>query len=255
MSLENVGRPQLLERAAVKFCDDVKRLPEPSRVIAALHRTGIPFGVNLWGVWRRTDHYTDFNNYVLGENVWFHERVPDRFWRDYRDGLRRHGASALAMHARTRNGPFLLSEAMQVLNLSGEDRWLFDLYQTYNVRDGLYCPLKKWSALWTTSRVPLKLRNGERYLLVMVTAAAIESLDQFVLQRMRKSHGGRLELTERETAILRGLSIGHSTKTIAQRLDIGYETVRSHLKHAMHKLGTRDRTHAVAEAMRRRLLK
>jgi LuxR family quorum sensing-dependent transcriptional regulator len=54
--------------------------------------------------------------------------------------------------------------------------------------------------------------------------------------------------------VLRLASNGHRTKKIAQLLELGEETVRSHIKKAQTKLGVKDRLHAVAEAMRLQLI-
>ncbi len=55
-------------------------------------------------------------------------------------------------------------------------------------------------------------------------------------------------------AVLRLLSMGKQLAAIATHLGIGEETVRSHLKKAESKLGVRNRTHAIAQAMRRHLI-
>ena len=61
-------------------------------------------------------------------------------------------------------------------------------------------------------------------------------------------------LTARELSVLRLLSIGKRTAEIAAHLGLGEETVRSHMKKAQRKLGVTDRTHAVADALRQRLI-
>jgi DNA-binding NarL/FixJ family response regulator len=61
-------------------------------------------------------------------------------------------------------------------------------------------------------------------------------------------------LTDREIEVLQLLAFGHSNKDIAQRMEISPETVKTHLEHVFRKLGTSDRTAAVAEALRRRLI-
>jgi DNA-binding NarL/FixJ family response regulator len=61
-------------------------------------------------------------------------------------------------------------------------------------------------------------------------------------------------LTDREIEVLQLLAFGHSNKDIAQRMEITPETVKTHLEHIFRKLGTSDRTAAVAEALRRRLI-
>ena len=54
--------------------------------------------------------------------------------------------------------------------------------------------------------------------------------------------------------MLRSMSIGRQIKDTAEYLGLGEETVRSHLKKAEVKLGVNNRTHAVAQAIRQRLI-
>jgi DNA-binding NarL/FixJ family response regulator len=61
-------------------------------------------------------------------------------------------------------------------------------------------------------------------------------------------------LTERELEVLQHLSFGYSNREIGARLFISADTVKTHLEHIYQKLGANDRTAAVAEAMRRRLI-
>jgi DNA-binding NarL/FixJ family response regulator len=69
-------------------------------------------------------------------------------------------------------------------------------------------------------------------------------------QRDRKAE----TLTERELEILQLLALGHTNRDIAGKLFISPDTVKTHLEHIYQKLGATDRTAAVAEAMRRRLI-
>ena len=54
--------------------------------------------------------------------------------------------------------------------------------------------------------------------------------------------------------MLRLLSNGKRVREIASLLDLGEETVRSHLKNAEVKLGVHDRSHAVAQAICQHLI-
>jgi DNA-binding CsgD family transcriptional regulator len=56
-------------------------------------------------------------------------------------------------------------------------------------------------------------------------------------------------LTPREREMLSLLAIGLTAVEIAERLVISRETVKSHVRSAMLKLGTRTRTHAVVLAL------
>lgn len=64
----------------------------------------------------------------------------------------------------------------------------------------------------------------------------------------------RSALTLREMQILECLADGESNKMIASRYGIAEETVKSHLKNLYEKLGASDRAHAVAIALRQRLI-
>jgi two-component system nitrate/nitrite response regulator NarL len=62
-------------------------------------------------------------------------------------------------------------------------------------------------------------------------------------------------LTPRELEILVLLAEGLSAKQIADRLVLGQATIKTHLHHVYDKLGVGDRASAVAEGMRRGLLR
>lgn len=57
-------------------------------------------------------------------------------------------------------------------------------------------------------------------------------------------------LTERETEVLRLLSQGQSNKEIAGHLQIVEDTVKTHIRHILAKLGVQSRTQAVLYAIR-----
>ncbi len=61
-------------------------------------------------------------------------------------------------------------------------------------------------------------------------------------------------LTPREQEVLTWLVQGLPYKLISDRMGIGYETVRSHMKHIYEKLQVTSTTEAVAKAMRERLV-
>lgn len=64
-------------------------------------------------------------------------------------------------------------------------------------------------------------------------------------------HIGDEELTPREVDVLRQVAGGNRNRDIAERLFISEDTVKTHLKRIMAKLGASDRTEAVAIALRR----
>ena len=110
----------------------------------------------------------------------------------------------------------------------------------------------------------LVFQAGEPYLLKGM-------LRKELLETIRAVHAGRRRipteiaielahqhaadmLTARETEVLQLVASGHANKAIADRLVISEETVKTHMKSIMAKLGANDRTHAVTIALRRGIL-
>ncbi len=62
------------------------------------------------------------------------------------------------------------------------------------------------------------------------------------------------DLTAREIEVLRKIATGNRNRDIAELLFISEETVKVHIKHIMEKLGARDRTQAIAIAVRRGII-
>lgn len=66
--------------------------------------------------------------------------------------------------------------------------------------------------------------------------------------------GSRGRLTRRQREILQLLANGESTTVAARELDLSEETVKTHTKNALARLGAKNRTHAVAIALRESLI-
>ena len=62
------------------------------------------------------------------------------------------------------------------------------------------------------------------------------------------------DLTVREIDVLRRIAGGNRNRDIADLLFISEETVKVHIKHIMDKLGAKDRTQAIAIAVRRGII-
>ena len=62
------------------------------------------------------------------------------------------------------------------------------------------------------------------------------------------------ELTRREIEVLRLITSGANTRTMAERLHVSPATVRNHVQHILGKLGVHSRLEATAYATRHRLL-
>jgi DNA-binding NarL/FixJ family response regulator len=61
-------------------------------------------------------------------------------------------------------------------------------------------------------------------------------------------------LTPREIDVLRLIAVGNANKIIAAELSLTEETVKSHIRNILSKLGANDRTHAVAIGLKRGII-
>jgi DNA-binding NarL/FixJ family response regulator len=62
-------------------------------------------------------------------------------------------------------------------------------------------------------------------------------------------------LTPREVGVLQLIARGNANKIIAAELSLTEETVKSHIRNILSKLGANDRTHAVAIGLKRGIIK
>jgi two-component system response regulator DegU len=90
--------------------------------------------------------------------------------------------------------------------------------------------------------------RGERYLQAGLGGKLMQGLE-----RIAASAGGgpQAVLSEREWAVLQLLAQGCSNRDIGSRLFISEKTVKNHASSLFRKLGARDRTQAVVEAVKR----
>ena len=91
--------------------------------------------------------------------------------------------------------------------------------------------------------------SGAGYLQAEVTKPLLKRL-----AAEAKAQGHKSSLTAREVQILAQLAEGQSNKVIGGSLSITEDTVKQHLKSLYDKLGASDRAHAVAIALRQRLI-
>jgi DNA-binding NarL/FixJ family response regulator len=89
-------------------------------------------------------------------------------------------------------------------------------------------------------------------------AASPRLVADIVAELRRMPQGGigmrpvRSVLTPREWEVLDLMSVGHSTRQIAEELVLSTETIRTHVKNLMRKLGARSRNEAIARGAQER---
>ena len=83
---------------------------------------------------------------------------------------------------------------------------------------------------------------------------AVEKFDSFIDPSAAAAQGDAISITPRQLQILQLFADGLSTDEAAEQLGLSLETVRTHARATLPRLGARDRAHAIAIALRGSLI-
>jgi LuxR family quorum sensing-dependent transcriptional regulator len=238
----------------VDYASRVEELRTPREVLGELHEVvsrHLPLSVLGAARFPLTGNWDTLE---LGKSAYLHDTAPDGWWEEY-SALARGKFRPLLFLAATSLAPYTWTEVRRLYQPLGIDKWTYELALRHGMRDGFTCPVGgRWVvAFW--SRKELSKLITARMRIIIHAAASFAALRLEQLADLDPSMlGARTRLTARELAVLRLLSTGTQFREAAAALHLGEETVRSHLKKAQCKLGVRNRTQAVAEALRQRLI-
>ena len=239
--------------AALRFAKDVRRIKKAADVLAALQNAIPANDIRVAAAWYLPKSYTDHSAIIPGKTLFVHDSLPlAALWSDYIGLVRSNGPANIFAFGRRKSAPFTLTEAMRQLQPTGDEDWIVHMLRRHHIRDGLYCPFRRWALTFWSPKLLNRLLPDTRAMLFTVAGLAIGQID--VLVRKPEQFETIAKLSERELSILRLISHGQSNAEAAAHLKIGPETVKHHLKRAMRKLKARDRTEAVASAMRQGLM-
>jgi DNA-binding CsgD family transcriptional regulator len=251
----SAGRTYFDQETRAKIIDymvEVEGLQTPDEVLNRLDNiTSERKPIRVHGAHRFSVKVDDWRRFDLGKNVFIHRDVSRGWLEEWAAFVASSSPTIGLTTARTCLAPFTWTELSRMFGPIGIDRWPFELALKYHMRDGYVCPIGgRWAVGFCS---PTVLGNSfaqqDRGLLQMAASAAAVQLERLVGDDAERV-GSRASLTPREQSVLRQASIGLTLAETAKALGLGEETVRSHLKKAQAKLGTRNRTHTVAEAMR-----
>ena len=251
-------QPFFDQDAKAKLTDysmEVEGLASPDEVLNRLDDiVSEKNAVRVQGANRFSVKVGDWRHIELGKNVFVHRGVP-RGWTEEWRAFVASGHPVGLMTARMCLAPFTWTELSRMLDPVGIDRWPFELALKHGMRDGYLCPVGgRWIvAFWSPRVLGHNFTQQARGLLYMAASAAAMRLERLVGADAKRV-GSRACLTPRELSVLRHTSTGSTLEETAKALGLGEETIRSHFKKAQAKLGTRNRTHTVAEAMRHLLI-
>jgi DNA-binding CsgD family transcriptional regulator len=244
-----------LQTGLIGYADRVAELRSPDEVLEGLHAvTARYLPLAVLGAARFPLKSGDWTSIQLGKLAFLHKSVPEGWWEEYHALARGKfrpmlflAASSMAMHTWT--------ETRRLFQPIGVDNWTYDLALKHGMRDGLSCPVGgRWVlAFWSRKDLSNVVTRPMRILICAAASFAALRLEQLT-DPDPNLVGPHVHLTPRELAVLRLVATGAQFREVAEALGLGEETVRSHLKKAQAKLGARNRTQAVAEALRQHLI-
>ncbi len=225
-----------------EMLDALQRAVQPHLPLQLLAAARFPRKVGDWAALKR------------GETLFVYKDAPQGWWRDYSDFSQRSYDPGIMM-ARTSLVPFTWTEGRRLIEPIGADRWAWDLAMKHGMRDGLTCPVGgRWVvSFWSRKVLTDILTMDARGLLFMASSFAVMRIEKGV-QADPDQFPSRPLLTAREQAVLQMAAAGHDVNAIAIALKLGAETVRTHFRKAKLKLVAKNRTHAVAEAIRQSII-
>ena len=243
--------PSDLGPRLLAYTHRVDDLDKPEDVLDGLHAvTSTAFDLRVLGAFRIPRKLADWDSMRVGQTVFLHQTAPKGWWEEWFT-FAQHNNPIGYMMFKASLAPFTWSEAQQLMQTTAMDRAGFDLFLKYDMRDGLACPVGgRWVVMFWARKV-LSKRLTQTARIMIFTAASFTAMRLEQMVGAITDSGGLLpRLTPRELAVLRLTAMGKPDKEVANQLALGDETVRTHMKKAQAKLGARNRTHAVAEALR-----
>ncbi len=131
-----------------------------------------------------------------------------------------------------------------MLTMMDEEAYVYE-----SIKAGATGYLLKNTGLDDLTRSIRAVYKGEASLHPLAQAQLIKEYTAMA-KRDRETFG----LSDREMEVLQLLADGNTNKDIADKLFISTQTVKTHITHIFEKLAVRDRTEAVASALRRGLV-
>jgi LuxR family quorum sensing-dependent transcriptional regulator len=250
-----MAKPPVPTPLLTDFTARVAKQRTPHHVLDTLNElTSKLLPMSVLGAARFPVRTSDWSSTRLDRDAFLHSSVPPGWWDEYAAMATREHDPGVMM-ARLSLMACTWTETMHMLEPIGIDRWPYELSLKYGMRDALTCSVgRRWLvAFWSRQALGGVLTQPFRIILFSCASFAALRLEQLIDHDPRFV-GKRARVTPRELAVLRLLSMGRRTAEIASMLGLGEETVRTHLKNVQAKLAVRNRTQAVAEALRQQLI-
>lgn len=191
----------------------------------------------------------DLDDYRFGEKVSSDTTFPPAFIEAYiAEGLGKEDPFV----ASARNATNTVIESVVYAEMEPSRRLAY-LASTFGIHNRTLFPIRRgdvtYGAITLTRATPFE---PDEIAFVEVVAEAIHSA---ITQPLRDRFAAeQMKLTPGELACLMQASFGLTSEDIARVTGYQTDTVNSYIKQAVKKLGVGNRTHAIAEAIRRKLI-
>ncbi|MDL2402071.1 helix-turn-helix transcriptional regulator [Rhizobium mayense] len=161
-----------------------------------------------------------------------------------------HLSDPLVILSQRRNAAMTEEEAFDTMVAPARLEYL---HRSFDIRNRFLVPVSRddrvYGGVCFTSDRPFA--ESERQLLAFLAEPLHRSVTRPVMDRFAAS---TYRLSEGELHCLALASKGLTSDEIAAASEYQAETVNTYLKRAVHKLGANNRTHAIAEAIRRQII-
>jgi len=226
--------------------DALGRLNEPEVIFARLAEYLGRYGYTSFLVSglpsqrERLEPYILLNGWPIG---WYQRYIAANHYRH--DPCVRHCFSTIE--------PFAWNELPSNLLDAAEARLIMSEAADFGLTEGLCIPLHDVygsQAVVTMAGRQVELTPSARRMVHLASLYAYGAAERAI--RTPTYHRGEGRLTERERDVMRWTAEGKTFWEIGMILGISEMTVNDHMRHIREKLGTRNATHSLAEALRRR---
>lgn len=229
--------------------DHIARLTSPPQVAATFCGAVAKFGFTSLGINDLPWPGEGANPVILAEST------PSGFRRCYIEE-RFYLVDHIAAHARATYEPFRYNEAPYPRAQARDHERFLQALDTFGMGRGLIVPLGRAANLpacvWLAGENPDLDDDANRAIQLIALFAAGKAR---VLSRPLDAGQDPCPLTLRECDVLTWAAQGKSAWQIGEILNIAKRTVDEHTKNATRKLGALNRTHAVAIALRDRVIR
>jgi LuxR family quorum sensing-dependent transcriptional regulator len=233
-------------RHAFAFVDELKEVSVADEAIAAIRRGLDRLGIECFAFITLPGPGMRFEDAVLA----VHE--PPDLLRTFRDNQYIHASPALR-HCRRTVYPFDWKDAPYDRERDPRAAEVVSLLTDFDLSNAIMVPVPSpggcAGGVWLAGR-RAEFDACSMPMIHIMALYAFERLNELV----RRAPTARAGLTAREREVLTWVAQGKSAWEIGEILGVAKRTIDEHTQTAMKKLGAANRTHAVAIAMRDRLI-